>query len=205
MPQVSEGVRSILSLPWAYVFFHYLIGAPKRTSIIVKEHVRPTAGHRVLDIGCGPGTIVPYLPNMEYVGFDASQTYISSARARFGARAIFSCERVSNFSLHRGSYFDIVLAMGIVHHLDDSEALRLFQIAHAALKPGGKLVTLDGCFTEDQSASARYIISKDRGQYVRTREGYLQIGSQVFSDITVTIRDDLLRIPYTHIILECIR
>jgi hypothetical protein len=87
--------------------------------------------------------------------------------------------------------------------LDDTEALQLFWVANAALKPGGRVITIDGCFTPDQSPSARYVLSQDRGQNVRTKEGYLQIASQVFPVVDVSIRHDLLRIPYTHIILEC--
>jgi hypothetical protein len=95
--------------------------------------------------------------------------------------------------------------VGILHHLDDGEALQLFHLAQTALKPGGRLITLDGVFVQKQSPCARYIISKDRGQNVRTQQGYLQLASQVFSTITTSIRHDLLRIPYTHIILECMK
>lgn len=173
--------------------------------LLVKQYVRPRPDDRVLDIGCGLGTIVPFLPNVEYAGFDASQAYINVARARFGDRATFRCERVSTYSLAKTSYFDLVLAIGVLHHLGDEEAQRLFRIAHAALKPGGRLVTVDGCLTKDQSWVARYLVSRDRGRYVRTCEAYRQIASQVFSNITVSIRHDMLRIPYTLAILESTR
>jgi cyclopropane fatty-acyl-phospholipid synthase-like methyltransferase len=142
---------------------------------------------------------------VKYVGFDASQEYIKAAQTRYGVRATFICEQVSTTTLKEPSSFDIVLAIGILHHLDDAEALQLFHLAQAALKPGGRLITFDGVFVEKQSPFARYIISRDRGQNVRTKEGYLAIASQVFSNIAVTIRHDLLRIPYTHLILECTR
>jgi cyclopropane fatty-acyl-phospholipid synthase-like methyltransferase len=171
--------------------------------------VRPKFGDRILDIGCGPGDTLPYLPDVNYVGFDASQEYIKAAQMRYGndrfACATFICQQVSTTTLKDSSCFDIVLAIGILHHLDDAEALQLFRLAQTALKPGGRLITFDGVFVEKQSPFARYIISRDRGQNVRTREGYLAIASQVFSQITVSIRHDLLRIPYTHIILECTR
>ncbi len=115
------------------------------------------------------------------------------------------CERVSQYTLSQPSYFDIVLALAIVHHLDDPEALRLFQIAREALKPGGKLVTLDGVWTNDQSIAAHYLLARDRGQFVRSEEGYVQIASRVFSNVKPSIRHDLLPIPYSHIILECLR
>jgi hypothetical protein len=92
-----------------------------------------------------------------------------------------------------------------VHHLDDQEARQLFQIAFDALKSGGKLITFDGVFTNDQSAAARWLLIRDRGEYVRNEGEYVKIASQVFVNVKATIRRDLLRIPYTHLILECVR
>jgi SAM-dependent methyltransferase len=199
-----ETIRSVLALPQAYQLFFNVIGAPGRSRILVREYIRPKPGDRILEIGCGPGTIVPYLPVSEYVGFDASPEYIEQARNRFpGAK--FVCERVSQFTLAERDYFDIVLALGILHHLEDEEALQLFKIAHAALKPGGKLVTLDGVWTKDQSRASRYIQARDRGQFIREEKAYIRLAEQVFPKIASSIRHDLLRIPYTHLILECTR
>jgi len=197
-------IRSVLALPWAYQLFFNVIGAPERSRIMVREYIRPRPGDRILEIGCGPGTILPFLPESEYLGFDASSGYIELAQKRFpGAK--FVCERVSQYTLPHREYFDVVLALGIVHHLDDSEALQLFQIAHSALKPRGKLVTLDGVWTNDQSRPARYLLARDSGQFVRSQQQYANLASQVFSTIKTSVRHDLLRIPYTHIILECMR
>ena len=204
MPQITQGVRSVLSNPTVYRLFGQMIRKTSggRTAFL-REYVRAKIGDHILDIGCGPGDIVQYLPDVEYVGFDASQEYINAARSRYGNRATFICEQVSTKTLEENSSFDIVTAIGILHHLDDVEALQLFHLAQVALKPGGRLVTIDPCFVEKQSLWARYIISKDRGKNVRTTEAYLAIASQVFSTVAVSIRHDLLRIPYTHIILEC--
>lgn len=205
MPQITQGIRSVLSIPAIYTLFKLIIGGSSSRTTLVREYVRPKCGDRILDIGCGPGDTLPYLPDVDYVGFDASQEYTKAAQTRYGNRATFICQQVSTTTLKEPSCFDIVLAIGILHHLDDAEALQLFQLAQAALKPGGRLITFDGVFVEKQSPLARYIISRDRGQNVRTQEGYLAIASQVFSTITVSIRHDLLRIPYTHLILECTR
>ncbi|MBZ5599303.1 MAG: class I SAM-dependent methyltransferase [Acidobacteriia bacterium] len=197
-------IRSVLGLPQAYELYHYLIGAPGRSRALVKDYIQSKPGDRILEIGCGPGSIVPYLPESEYVGFDASPTYIKRAQRRF-PKLKFVCQRVSQYSLPQQSYFDVALALGIVHHLDDAEARQLFQIAHDALKPGGKLVTMDGVYTEDQSSAARFFLDRDRGTFIRSEEQYRELASSVFHTVKSSIRHDLLRIPYTQIFLQCIR
>lgn len=196
--------RSVLAIPAMYKLFQRLVGADAARSTYVKEYVRPKKNNRILDIACGPGDILEYLPSVEYLGFDISQKYIDSAKKRFGNRGAFLCNKVSNKAINEVGSFDIVLAMGILHHLNDDEAVHLFELAHSALKSGGRLVTFDGCYVKGQSPVVRYLISKDRGQYVRTKEGYLNLASEIFANIKVSIRHELLRIPYTFIIMECI-
>jgi cyclopropane fatty-acyl-phospholipid synthase-like methyltransferase len=199
-----KDIRSVLSLSSAYRSFSHLVGGPERNRILVRDYIRPKPGDRILDIGCGPGTMTPHLPDTEYVGFDASAEYIDQARRRFPEMR-FVCERVSQYNLVERNYFDVVLALGILHHLDDSEALTLFQIARDAMKPGGKVVTIDGVWTDDQSHVVKYLLSRDRGRFVRSEAGYRELASQVFPNVESSIRHDLLRIPYTLIILKCAR
>ena len=199
-----QSIRSVLAIPAAYQLWFNLVGGPARAKVLVNEYLQLGVGARILEIGCGPGTIVRYLPPSEYLGFDLSPKYIELAKKRF-PKAHFVCERVSQFSLAKEQRFDVVLALGIVHHLDDAEARQLFQIAFDALKPGGKLFTLDGVYVDGQSAPARWLLTKDRGEYVRSEREYVGIASQVFSNIKPSIRHDLLRIPYTHLIMECVR
>jgi len=204
MPQVTQGIRSILSIPAVYNLFGWVTGGALGRRVFVNDHIQPQRGDRVLDIGCGPGAMFPYLPNVEYVGFDASEDYIRAAQEQYGDRATFYCKQVSAETLTQPGYFDLVLAIGVLHHLSDLEALQLCHLAQTALKPGGRFVTLDGCYVSGQSAITRYLLASDRGQNVRDQDGYTKIVSQVFSkDVVASIRHDLLRIPYTHIILEC--
>jgi SAM-dependent methyltransferase len=199
-----HSIRSVLAVPQAYQLWWNAVGGPGWARVLVNEYIRPRAGIRVLEIGCGPGTIVGYLPQSQYLGFDLSSRYIELAKKRY-PRAQFVCERVSQFTLEGHSNFDVVLALGIVHHLDDAEARQLFQIAYDALKPGGKLVTADGVWTDDQSFAARWLLARDRGEHVRSEPEYVGIASQIFPNVRRSVRHDLLRIPYSHLILECVR
>ena len=200
-----EVIRPILDRPFFYEFYHRLIGANYRSRVLVKDYIRPKAGDRILDIGCGPGNMLPFLPQGEYLGVDANSSYIASARERYGDRGEFVCERVSHHSVQQFGAFDIVLALGLVHHLDDAEARDLFRLGYTALKPGGRMITNDGCYTSDQSSVTRYLLSRDRGEFVRTQEEYEKLAHSWFKEVRVNIREDVLRIPYTHLILECVR
>ena len=99
------------------------------------------------------------------------------------------------------NYFDVAIANGLLHHLNDEESEKLIITANRVLKPGGRLVTIDNIFIKNQSLFARFLISKDRGQNVRTLDEYLKIGQNVFTKIEYQIMHDMLRIPYTHIIM----
>ena len=67
------------------------------------------------------------------------------------------------------------------------------------------MITNDGCYAPGQSAAKRFLLSRDRGRYVRTEREYLELAARYFGKVKPNIREDVLRIPYTHLILECIR
>lgn len=171
----------------------------------ISEHVRPFPGCRILDIGCGPGAILAHLPESigQYTGFDMNAGYIEAARRRWGARGAFRCEKVEAATVKESDAYDIVLANGVVHHLDDGEALSLFDIAHRTLRPGGRLVTHDPVYIENQHGFARWLIDRDRGKAVRAREGYEALAHSRFAQVESAILHDTLRVPYTILVMRC--
>jgi SAM-dependent methyltransferase len=199
-----ETFRPILNLPWAYQMWGSVVGSDGYRKTLATEHIRAKQSDKILDVGCGPGSMVPYLPRSEYVGFDANPDYIQQARRRF-PEAHFTCDRVNEYSLPQSEYFDIVIALGILHHLDDPEAVQLFRMARRTLKPQGRLITLDGVWVAGQSRFAKFLLSRDRGRFVRHAEQYVTLASTSFSTVNSTVRHDMLRIPYSHLILECKR
>lgn len=188
-------LRSVLSSPDIYTRFQRAVwGRAMRE--LVTSYVRPSPGLRVLDMGCGPGDILRLLPPVDYLGFDLSPRYVESARRRFGARAEFFVADVTTVEFFEPEY-DLVLAKGLLHHIDDPSAQRLFSLAAKALRPGGKLVTIDGCFHDDQPALHRMLTGLDRGEHIRRPAEYISLAGEQFSAVDMDVRDDLLRIPYS--------
>lgn len=201
--QLFDRLSSILSLPAGYRLFGHLVGGDAYKNHVT-EYVKPVPGERVLDIGCGPADMLNYLPALDYTGFDVSPEYIQAAQQRFGSRGRFFCSDVGLASIERErGTFNLVMATGVLHHLDDVRATKLFELARLALRPDGRLVTYDGCYVPEQSKIARWVLSKDRGKFVRARGDYLRLASLYFSNIQTHIRHDLVRLPYTHLIMQC--
>ncbi|WP_016834363.1 class I SAM-dependent methyltransferase [Herbaspirillum lusitanum] len=202
MAQITSGIRSILSHPAIYSTFQNIMGVHAVRAALVSAAIRPEPGMHILDIGCGPAEILEYLPGSRYWGFDISEPYIEQARTRFNEHGHFYCKMFTPDDLEYLPKFDVVLAIGLLHHLDDETARSLLKLTKAALKSGGRLVTLDPCIHAGQNPIARFLISLDRGQNVRNEVQYRQLVSGIYSNCSVEIRQKP-GIPYTHCIMEC--
>ena len=206
-PRAADGERGrtarLLGHAWAYELLQFAVGSHRSHALFVAEYVRARADDRILDLGCGPGHIVRALPTyVDYVGVDSNEAYIESARARWGIRGTF---RVADARepLVFDKPFDIVLAMGVLHHLDDAGCSRLLDNAMSVLVPEGRFVAIDPARSEPQSKAARWLILRDRGNHVRSVDGYVALARVSFGAVAADLRTDLLRVPYTHAILSC--
>lgn len=204
--EVTSGVRSFLKASWAHELLQWFVGANAAQAWLATNAWKVRDGQTIVDAGCGPGALLLQLPkDVNYFGFDVSEAYIRTARANYSDRGEFVCGCAVEFlDRHREleGTVDLVLASGVLHHLDDDVALELLQVAHQLLKPGGRFVSIDPTYLRHQQWSSRWIISKDRGQSVRQEQQWKELVNSVFTDYETSITTGLLRIPYTHIIIE---
>ncbi len=193
---------SLLSNPSIYLFVQGLIGAKHARWECVRQYAFYIPGQRVLDIGCGPGYVIEYLPESNYIGFDTDQRYINYARSKYGQRGLFFCQELNDETMKNMESFDLVIMNGLLHHLDNRSVIALFKRIKRVLKPSGQIVTLDGCYVERQSPIARKLLDLDRGRYVRDEKTYVSLALEVFGSAISHIRHDLFRIPYTLLIMQ---
>jgi SAM-dependent methyltransferase len=124
------------SLP-AHVVEHYL---RKRTAFVIA--LCPSG--RVLDVGCGTGTLAGRLADRGYtvVGVDPSEGMLEVMRAQ---RPEVEAVQASGTALPLPSdSFDLVLTVAALHHVAEPEAVRLTLGEMARVcRPGGRILIWD--------------------------------------------------------------
>lgn len=160
---------------------------------------------KILDIGCGTADILDYLPyEVSYTGIDHNQKYIDFARNRYkNLGKFFKVDVNDNMEdIVLENNFDIVMANGVLHHLDDREANKLLEFAKSKLKNSGVFISFDGCYLSEQNFISRLLLQNDRGEFVRYENEYIDLIKHHFDKISVELKEDLLRVPYTLIFIR---
>ena len=195
-------LNTLLSSAMVYQFVQNFLGAPRALSSFSDRFLVGLEGKSVLDIGCGTAGILAHLPeSIDYLGVDPSERYIDFAKKNKSPRARFLRLSVEEMTGNALGEFDYVLALGVLHHLDDATAAVLANVAGSNLKQEGKLVTLDPCFSADQPLISHLLVASDRGEYVRKPGEYLNIVEPFFNDLRQYVCDDLMRVPYSHFVM----
>lgn len=181
-------IRSILKFPLVYQTYQRIVGGIHMRERCI-EVLAPEAGHRVLDVGCGPAYYLKDLPQVDYHGFDTDEVYINHAKKRFADRGQFYCEPFSLAAAERLGSFDRILLMGLLHHLDDQECHHLLELLANSLRPNGILVALETIVHDDQNRLERALALGDRGQYVRRPEAFVALAKPYFGQVEGSLRD----------------
>jgi ubiquinone/menaquinone biosynthesis C-methylase UbiE len=105
--------------------------------------------HRVLDIGCGTGTLVMMLkkqfPAVEVAGVDPDEKALRRAKTK-ATRAGVSLQLDQGFAdelPYEDSSFDRVLSSLMFHHLEEQDREKMLREAQRILKPAGSFHLVD--------------------------------------------------------------
>ena len=111
---------------------------------------------KVLDIAAGHGifgiTIARHNPQATVVAQDSAGVLaVAKENAqKEGVAARYTTLPGSAFDVDFGSGYDVVLLTNFLHHFDHATNVKLLKKVHAALKPGGRAVTLEFVPNEDR-------------------------------------------------------
>lgn len=211
LPAVFRQCRDrLLERGYLYNLFQRTVGSTNARRYFVEHFARLPHAARVLDIGCGPGTLIPFLPRhiSRYVGFDHNPRYLELARNRFGTDAYSffeaDCSKAGVWLAERGYRFDAIVAAGVLHHLDDREVRELLDLAVAYCEPDGFFASFDNAIVPHENPIAAALIRADRGEHIRTPGEYEMLLRGKFSSIKSEVRGDLMRVPYTLVFFRAI-
>jgi SAM-dependent methyltransferase len=196
-------VKGALNNVHLYVALQRALGADRlRTRSLERAAIRP--GDTVLDIGCGPAYYLDQLHGpVVYHGFDTDAGYIEWARKRWGADATFHNGIFDEVSAASLPQFDVVLMLGLLHHVSDAHAADLMDLCARKLKPGGRLISVDTCYVPTQGRLSRWISDNDRGEFVRSPEEFTRLAAARFDQIEGAILDRTMRVPSAFWMMRC--
>ena len=120
-----------------------LYGATVRKHVGGRRHnaVRGYLTGDILDLGCGGGPLLPFVPDRSrYVGVDMQESSLRQLRARFPDCRTYRVDLTDARSLRTAveSRFDTITLLAVIEHLE--EPLTLLKGLAAFLKPGGRLL-----------------------------------------------------------------
>lgn len=204
MSHINKGVRKILEIPAIYNTFQTLHGGNEKRKQHFKAHFSDPKLSKILDIGCGTGVLLEYLnESVEYHGCDMEESYIQHAQNKFGDRGNFYLERVGEtIKPDWLDYFDAINAHGLLHHLTNEDSNALLEIAYKYLKPGGFFLTLDTVYYDNQNPISKWVVSKDRGQNIRTPKQYEALANTYFDKIETKLIKKHNRIMYSVFVMK---
>ncbi|TME77079.1 MAG: class I SAM-dependent methyltransferase [Chloroflexi bacterium] len=113
----------------------------------IYDRVRGALGQRVLEIGCGTGTITSFMVDRQLVvGIDVVDDYIRSTSHRFDDRPNIVVRRhdlTESIDALRGYRFDSALSVNVFEHIANDEGA--MKAVYALLEPGGTFTLLVPC------------------------------------------------------------
>lgn len=132
-----------------YDFIQKYIVRDVRYKNILIEQADIRAGQRVLDLGCGTGTLAIMVkqkhPSAEVAGLDADPDMLKVARYKSSqakAPVKFDVGFTNNLP-YPDQTFDRVLSSIMIHHLKTPDKKKTAQEVFRVLKPGGQLHIVD--------------------------------------------------------------
>jgi ubiquinone/menaquinone biosynthesis C-methylase UbiE len=187
-----------------YELFQFGVTRHGTQELIRNQVLKPDGIKKVLDFGCGIGYHSKEFIDSEYLGIEPLSDCVNKANRMFkNSENNFIVGDHESLKSIKDSSYDLIIALGVLHHINDSIFDEFIKESHRILKVGGRLTTFDPVYHNGQSKISKWVVSRDRGTWIRTTEGYSERIQKIYNqEPSKTIYTNLLRIPYDHIAIE---
>jgi len=115
-------------------------------------------------------------------GIDLDARSVAHARARDPGVRFETCDLTRAATPAPSRSMDVTVAVGLLHHLSNLQARAMLGLAKQALRPGGRVGTIDPAFEPGQHPVAALLARADRGCFVRSGQAYYELARAIFPD-----------------------
>ena len=98
-----------------------------------------------------------------------------------------------------------MVCKGVLHHLTDAEIESVLAGSRRLLKVGGRFAGYEPAWHIQQSWLAKAVLKLDRGRNIKFSNEWLGMLQQYFPESNVSVRHDLLKIPYTIALMAAVK
>ncbi len=145
---------------------------------IISKFFSVSVDEKIIDIGCGTGEFSEFFPKESYIGIDLDKKYITYAQEKYKKDFKQADALHLPFVDH---FFDRAIIVGMLHHLDDTQAIGALKEAKRVLKKGGRLLVMED--TKTDFLPTRLLQEIDQGKFIRTSDTW-----KIFFSDNFTIR-----------------
>jgi len=168
--KIQSIVDYFFSYPGVSNFIRFILEASfKQTKRTIKRELN--CNKKTLDIGCGNGLFSVFFK--DYIGIDTSSRFIKYAQKKYNRK--FLLMNALKLKFPKNS-FDNVLIIGVLHHLNNNEFIRVVSEIKGVLKDNGRVLIIEdipaeSCFNILGKLARKF----DSGSYIREIEDYQKL------------------------------
>lgn len=172
---MSQALYRLLERPAIYNLSQLLLAPGARFGMaraIRRGIPRPAASATLLDVGCGPASLVAELTGLQpsnICGLDVNLDYLKTLRLGGYDAVVGSADKLPFADQSFGAAWSI----GLLHHLPDPIARSTIEEMARVTRPGGNVVVIDAVYPRSawHRPLAQAIRALDRGRHVRSESG----------------------------------
>lgn len=144
---------------------------------ILRENVSKIKFNKVLDLGCGVGSLCVLYSFKKYLGIDNDLSSIECAK-RIHPKYVFLLGDAT--ALISKKKFDLIMIVGVLHHLSDDQVRKTLKVIDLILTRTGKVIIIEAIPPIFKfNIVGRFLRWMDRGHFVRKVTDYgLLIGKR---------------------------